>query len=83
MTFMGEVLNRHGDTDTPVAMITSSTYASRVPDALRAGLQNGRQYAVGMYGRRTLLEEAQAPNAPKETPLNHMPGDLRMLHDRM
>lgn len=83
MGFMSEVLAAQGDREAkvPVAYMTSNTYASRVVDAIRAGIREGRQFGVSMYGRNTILGLG-AP-APKETPLNQLPGDLRITHDNL
>jgi hypothetical protein len=88
MTFMAQVLNAQGDTGLephrpklPVVLETSNTYASRVVGAIRAGLAVDRQFGVGMYGRNT-IHELGAP-LPKETSLNQLPGDFRVMHDEL
>lgn len=82
MRFVGDVMTRCGDEETPVGLITSNTYASRTPDATRAGLKNGRLFAVGMYGRRTLAG-VKGTEMTNDSPLEQLPGDLWMLHYKL
>lgn len=81
MGIVSEILSLQGDEASPVSLATSNTYASRQVNAIRAGLSRGRHFAVTMYGRRTITGLG-AP-VPAETPLNHLPGDLRVTHDSL
>lgn len=82
MRFLSDVLSASGDQVSPVGLITSNTYASRVPDALRAGLKNNRQFGVAMYGRETIASVKAEPVTP-DSPLNQLPGDLRVMYDNL
>lgn len=82
MGLVADALATAGDESTPVGLLTSSTYASRVPDAVRAGVHRGRQFAVGMYGRATMAAVKEEPIKP-ETPLAQLPGDLHVLYDKL
>lgn len=82
MRFVADVLAAEGKHDDPVGLITSSTYASRLPNAIRVGLNNGRQFGVAMYGRATLAEVKDESIAP-DSPLNQLPGDLRVMYDNL
>lgn len=81
MDFISEVLTLEGDNTAPVVFATSNTYASRQVNAMRAGLNKGRRFGVNMYGRQT-IKDLNA-SVPPETPLNHLPGDLRIMHDSL
>ena len=82
MGLVAEILTLEGgDTSAPVVFATSNTYASRQVNAIRNGLEQGRQFGVSMYGRET-IKNLGAP-VPAETPLNHLPGDLRIMHDSL
>lgn len=82
MKLTADALAAHGDTDTPVGLISSNAYASRKVDALRAGLRNGREFAVGMYGRQTMAD-IKGEDIKPDTPLNQLPGDLFMMHFKL
>lgn len=77
MGFVADVLTEAGDEDSAIAINTSNTYASRAIDVLRAGLRRGRKFAVGMYGRQTLMETG-AP-VPSETAYHQIPGELHTI----
>ena len=81
MNMVSAFLKLKGDETSPVALATSNTYASRQTEPIRAGLSNGRPFGVVMYGRQTLRELNAA--VPAELPLNHLPGDLRQMHDNL
>jgi hypothetical protein len=83
ISFIAEKLTAEGKANDPIVVGTSNTYASRVPDTIRAGLELDPQRPIGivMYGRGT-ISELGAP-VPKEMPLNHLPGDLRLMHDKL
>ena len=82
MRFVSDVLTANGDNDSPIGLITSNAYASRIPEAMRAGLKNGREFGVAMYGRETLAKVQDAPMKP-DTDLNQLPGELRVMHDNL
>lgn len=82
MRFMSDVLGAYSDHDSPIGLITSNAYASRVPDALRSGLRHGREFGVAMYGRSTLAK-IQGVEMKPDTPLNQLPGELRVMHDNL
>ncbi|HEY5152374.1 MAG TPA: hypothetical protein VII55_00195 [Candidatus Saccharimonadales bacterium] len=81
MGFLADVLEAQGKPDDPVAVVTSGTYASRQVDAMIAGLSHNRQFGVVMYGR-SVLAALGAP-VPAELPLNQLPGELRLRHDKL
>lgn len=84
MMFVSRVLRATGDETTGVGLDTSSTYAARAFDAVRAGWEDGRPFDVGMYGRatlRALVQDMQAyrdglVKIPAETPANQIPGEF-------
>jgi hypothetical protein len=80
---IAEKRTAEGDTYDPIALATSSTYPSRVPDVVKAGLDLDppRQVGVLLYGRAGIL--ALGAPVPKPAPLNHLPGDLRLMHDKL
>lgn len=82
MRLISDISTAVGDQTSPVALITSNTYASRVPDAWRAGAGRNRQFGVAMYGRATLAEVKGEPMSA-DSPLNQLPGDLRIMHDNL
>ncbi len=82
MGIISDILKETGDNQTPVIFGTSNAYASRKVDAIRAGLDNGRQYGVAMYGRATLAEVKDEPMQPGAR-LNQLPGDIRQTHDKL
>lgn len=81
MKFMADVLTAQGKASDPVALVTSSTYASRQVDAIRSGLDSGHEFGVAMYGRSVI--QALGASTPPEMPLNHLPGDLRITYDKL
>jgi len=81
MGFLADVLDAQGKPDDPVAVVTSGTYASRQVDAMRAGVDHHRQFGVVMYGR-SVLAALGAP-VPAELPLNQLPGEFRVRHDKL
>lgn len=82
MKFMTDVLDLQGYHDRPVVLGTSNAYASRVVDAVRAGLQTGREFGVSMYGRATIAAVRGIP-VKEYSKLNQLPGDLRLTHDKL
>lgn len=82
MGFIAEYLTAIGNSITDVEVVTSNAYASRVPQAIAAGLQydGGRQFGVAMYGRATMAEVRGEEMQPG-VPLNQLPGDLRVYYD--
>ena len=84
MGFLSDVLDGQGRQDEPVAVITSNAYASRQPDAIRAGLGRGRQFGMAMYGRATLAAvKGKGTEMQADTPLNQLPGELRVMHEKL
>jgi hypothetical protein len=82
MGFVAHVADVEGAHQDPVGFMTSNTYASRVADAIRAGLVTGHPHGVGMYGRMTLAETKHTEVQP-DTPLNQLPGDIRSTYDKL
>jgi hypothetical protein len=83
MRFMADVSALQGNKQESIGLVTSSTYASRVVDAVRAGISHGgRQFGVAMYGRQTLADIKGVPLQP-DSPLNQLPGDLRETYDKL
>ncbi len=82
LKFIGDVLMARDDESSAVGLNTSTTYASRVVDTVRAGLNVGRTFRVGMYGRQTLASAKGEPIA-QPTSLNQIPGELRVMHDKL
>jgi hypothetical protein len=81
MGFQADVLKLQGDITSPVAQETSGTYAERVVDVVRAGLAHRRQFGVGLYGRKELLQ--LNANLPAEMPLNQIAGSLRSYYEKL
>lgn len=81
LTMFSERLSMQDDETSPVAIVTSNTYASRQFATLQAGLQHGRPFAEVFYGRQT-LRSLDAP-VPAEMPRHHLPGDLRMAYEAL
>lgn len=79
MLFISDFLWAHGDTTGSIGFNTSSTYASRAIDTVRASLDADRRFSVGMYGRET-LRSTGAPNIPAESPINQLPSELRIIY---
>jgi len=81
MGFVADALTASND-DADVALIDSNAYLERLPDTIRAGLQNGRQFRLAYYGRRTLAEVKNADMLPAGPELNQLPGSLRVYRDQ-
>lgn len=82
MGIVADVLQATGDGESTVGMNTSNTYASRALDAVRAGLAKQRVFSVGMYGRKTIAE-VQGKDIAEPTHINQIPGELRVMHDKL
>jgi len=82
MTFMSNILSAEGNETASVALVTSTTYASRVIDAMRAGLESGRFFDVSMYGRQTLAT-VRGLEVAKPTSINQIPGELRVVYEKL
>lgn len=82
MSFVAEVLSAGGDQTSSVGLDTSTTYATRVIDTVRAGLRHDRTFDVGMYGRQTLADIKGEP-AAQPTAINQIPGELRVAYDKL
>lgn len=82
MAFVSQVLLACGDETSRVALNTSTTYAARVIDTMRAGMLFNRGFEVGMYGRQTL---AAVKNEPVATPteIQNIPGELRVAYNKL
>ena len=78
LSFISNVMRAEGDHDSPIVFVTSATYASNVPGAQAAGLDNNRPMGVTMYGRNTILA-LDAP-VPAEMGTNQLQGEFRVLH---
>ncbi|MEO5627509.1 MAG: hypothetical protein ABIQ89_01315 [Candidatus Saccharimonadales bacterium] len=82
MSFIGDVLTACGDEESSVGLDTSTTYASRAVDTIRAGLRSDRFFDVGMYGRQTLADVRGLPIA-EPTAINQIPGELHEFYSKM
>jgi hypothetical protein len=82
LMFMGEVLSAAGDETSGVALGTSTTYASRVIDTLRAGLHSGRFFDVSMYGRQTLADVKDMPVADP-TEIHQIPSEIHTVYSKL
>jgi hypothetical protein len=82
MGLVSDILAAEGDGESSVGMNTSSTYASRVIDAKRAGLKRNRNFDVGMYGRETLAR-VRGADVASPAPINQIPGELRVIHKKL
>lgn len=82
MGVVSEVLNLCGDDHSSVGINSSTTYASRAVDTVRAGLKNGREFKVGMYGRQTLADVKGDPIAAP-TGINQIPGELHTMQTKL
>jgi hypothetical protein len=80
--FIADVLSMQGNDESPIGLVTSNAYASRQIDAVRASLSHNRQVGVVMYGRATMAEVMLLEMKP-DTPLNQLPGDLRVTYDKL
>jgi hypothetical protein len=82
MGIIADVYSQQGDTETPIVFVTSNAYASRQIDVIQAGLTNGRQYGVTIYGRSTLARVKDEPMLPGAR-LNQLPGDIRIMYENL
>ncbi len=80
--FVADMLTAEGNDQTAVGLVTSNTYSSRVIDAVRAGVNRGRQFGVAMFGRNTLAT-VKGEDAPEPTELMQIPGELRVAHFKL
>jgi hypothetical protein len=81
VVFLADMLQAQGKPGDPVAVVTSGTYASREVDSMIAGVNHERPFGVVMYGR-SVLAALKAP-VPQEMPLNHLPGEFRLRHEKL
>jgi hypothetical protein len=65
-----------------VGLLTSNTYASRALDVTLAGMKDGRDYRVGMYGRQTLAE-VKGEEVASPVPVNQIPGELYVIAGKL
>lgn len=79
---VSEVLSATGDDTSAVGINSSTTYASRAVDTVRAGLKSGRTFSVGMYGRQTLADVKGEPVAAP-TGINQIPGELHTMQEKL
>lgn len=79
---IGAVLTASGDESSTVGINSSTTYASRSVDTVRAGLKSSRMFAVGMYGRQTLADVKGEPVA-EPTGINQIPGELHAMQAKL
>lgn len=82
MRFIGNVLTVCGDNASGVGLDTSTTYAARQVDTIRAGLRDSRAFDVGMYGRQTLAD-VQGKPAKEPTEIFQIPGELFALCEKL
>lgn len=82
MGIVSGILTAQGRDTESVGLLTSSTYASRAIDVVRAGLRDGRVFRVGMYGRRTLADVKGEPVAAP-TDLKQIPGELHVIAEKL
>jgi hypothetical protein len=82
MGFVSDALSANGNTTASVGLLTSSTYASRSIDAVRAGLSHGRPFAVGMYGRQTLAD-TKGESVASPSGINQIPGELHTIAKKL
>jgi hypothetical protein len=75
---VADVLSACGDDESSVGLNTSNTYASRVIDTVRAGVDHGREFSIGMYGRKTLAD-VQGKEVASPTDINQIPGELHIM----
>jgi hypothetical protein len=79
----GPDLKLVGDNSTPIAHITSGTYApSRMVDSARASLQTGRKIGVATYGTARLAAIKQEA-APAPVPARQLPGEVNRLAEQV
>ena len=82
MRLVSEYLTAKGDTEKAIGMSTSTTYASRVIDTVRAGLLQHRQFGVAMYGRKTLAKVKQTTVA-EPTSIDQIPSELGVMGENL
>lgn len=82
MGIVSNILRAQGQDTESIGLLTSSTYASRAIDVVRAGLRDGRVFRVGMYGRRTLADVKGEPVAAP-TDLRQIPGELHVIAEKL
>ena len=82
MGIISDMLSAQGDEVSTVGFNTSNTYASNAIDTTRAGLERGRPFHVGMYGRQTLAEVEGKP-AAEPTEIQHIPGEMYAMQVRL
>ncbi|HEY5442474.1 MAG TPA: hypothetical protein VIJ68_02970, partial [Candidatus Saccharimonadales bacterium] len=82
MGFVSDMLSASGDEASSVAINSSTTYASRAVDTVRAGLEHGRPFLVGMYGRQTLADVERKP-AAEPTEIKQIPGELYEMQNKL
>lgn len=76
---VSQVLSGNGDSDQPIAFVTSSTYqASREVDAAGVAVEIDRPIAVATYGSARLAA-TKGESAPAPAPINQLPGELHKL----
>jgi len=80
--FVSDTLSAAGDETSGVGLATSTTYASRAVDTVRAGLKSGRFFGVSMYGRQTLADVRGLP-AAEPTGINQIPGELHAMYEKL
>ncbi|MEI9913802.1 MAG: hypothetical protein WDN66_02245 [Candidatus Saccharibacteria bacterium] len=81
MGIVSRILSASGDTSSSVGVISSTAYASRTIDTMRAGMTQDRFFDVGMYGTETLAAIKGEPAKP--TAINQIPGELRVAYDKL
>lgn len=82
MGFVADMLESQNDTTSSVGLVTSNTYAGRVFDAVRAGVERNREFSVSMYGR-TALAHAKGEQVKEPTALNQIPGELHSIATKL
>ncbi len=82
MGIVSDVRSVQGDEASSVAINSSTTYASRAVDTVRAGLKRGRSFSVGMYGRQTLAD-IRGLEVAEPSEINQIPGELRVMYDKL
>jgi hypothetical protein len=82
MGFISAMLSAEGDEVSSVGINTSTTYPSRAVDIVRAGLQHGRPFRVGMYGRHTLAAVERKP-AAEPTEIKQIPGEMYVIYEKL
>lgn len=82
MGFASQMLSAQGDETSAVGLNTSTTYPSRAVDTVRAGLDYGRFFDVGMYGRQTLAD-VRGQEVAEPTGINQIPGELHVMYQKL